>query len=81
MTRGFFVGRFQPFHDGHRAVAEHIAEEADELVLGIGSADVSHTVHDPFTAGERVRMVTKAVADLEIPTYVVPIEEIGRAHV
>ena len=78
MTRGFFVGRFQPFHDGHRAVAEHIAEEADELVLGIGSADVSHTVHDPFTAGERVRMVTKAVADLEIPTYVVPIEDIDR---
>jgi nicotinamide-nucleotide adenylyltransferase len=78
MTRGFFIGRFQPFHDGHRAVVEHVADEVDELVLGIGSADVSHTVHDPFTAGERVLMVTKAVADVDVPTYVVPIEDIDR---
>jgi nicotinamide-nucleotide adenylyltransferase len=78
MTRGFFIGRFQPFHDGHRAVVEHVAGEVDELVLGIGSADVSHTVHDPFTAGERVLMVTKAVADADVQTYVVPIEDIDR---
>ncbi|MEF8852628.1 MAG: nicotinamide-nucleotide adenylyltransferase [Haloarculaceae archaeon] len=78
MTRGFFIGRFQPFHDGHRAVVEHAAGEVDELVLGIGSADVSHTVHDPFTAGERVLMVRKAVADVDVPVYVVPIEDIDR---
>ncbi|WP_123538989.1 nicotinamide-nucleotide adenylyltransferase [Halosimplex salinum] len=78
MTRGFYIGRFQPFHNGHRAMVEHIVEEVDELVLGIGSADVSHTVRNPFTAGERVMMVTKAVEDVDVPTYVVPIEDIDR---
>ena len=76
--RGFYIGRFQPFHDGHRYMAEEIAGEVDELVLGIGSAGDSHTTRNPFTAGERVMMVTKAVEDLDVTTYVVPIEDLDR---
>jgi nicotinamide-nucleotide adenylyltransferase len=76
--RGFYIGRFQPYHDGHHAMVERIAEEVDELVLGIGSADDSHTVHDPFTAGERIMMLTKAVAEFDLTTYVVPLEDINR---
>jgi nicotinamide-nucleotide adenylyltransferase len=78
MTRGLYIGRFQPYHDGHHAMVEHIVDEVDELVLGIGSADDSHTTHDPFTAGERVLMLTKALAEFDLPTYVVPIEDIDR---
>ena len=78
MTRGFYIGRFQPFHNGHRAMVDHIVEEVDELVLGIGSADASHTTRNPFTAGERVMMVTKAVEAVDVPTYIVPIEDIDR---
>jgi nicotinamide-nucleotide adenylyltransferase len=51
--RGFYIGRFQPYHNGHQHMVEEIIEEVDELVLGIGSADASHTVRNPFTAGER----------------------------
>jgi nicotinamide-nucleotide adenylyltransferase len=76
--RGFYIGRFQPYHDGHHAMVERIAEEVDELVLGIGSADDSHTTHDPFTAGERIMMITKAVAAFDLTTYVVPLEDINR---
>jgi nicotinamide-nucleotide adenylyltransferase len=76
--RGFYIGRFQPYHDGHHAMVERIAEEVDELILGIGSADDSHTVHDPFTAGERIMMITKAVAEFDLTTYVVPLEDINR---
>ncbi len=57
--RGFYIGRFQPYHNGHHSMVERIADEVDELVLGIGSADDSHTTHDPFTAGERIMMITK----------------------
>ncbi|MFB6137739.1 MAG: nicotinamide-nucleotide adenylyltransferase [Halobacteriaceae archaeon] len=78
MTRGFFVGRFQPYHRGHHEVVREIAEEVDELVVGIGSADASHSTTDPFTGGERVLMVTRAVADLDLPTHVVPIQDIER---
>ena len=79
--RGFYIGRFQPYHAGHHHMVEEIATEVDELVLGIGSAGDSHTKHDPFTAGERLMMVNNAVADLDVPTYVVPIEDLERNSV
>ncbi|MFC6731947.1 MULTISPECIES: nicotinamide-nucleotide adenylyltransferase [unclassified Haladaptatus] len=81
MTRGFFIGRFQPFHNGHYAMVERIAEEVDELVLGIGSAGDSHTTNDPFTAGERIMMITKALTDMDLVTYAVPIEDLDRNSV
>jgi len=58
-----------------------IADDVDELVLGIGSAGDSHTPRNPFTAGERVMMVTKSVVDLDITTYAVPIEDLDRNSV
>ncbi|PGF15378.1 nicotinamide-nucleotide adenylyltransferase [Natrinema sp. CBA1119] len=81
MTRGFYIGRFQPFHNGHRSMVEEIANDVDELVLGIGSADDSHTVRNPFTAGERIMMITKSLVDFDIVTYAVPIEDLERNSV
>ncbi len=78
MKRGFSIGRFQPYHKGHQSVIEHIAEEVDEIVIGIGSAQLSHQVDNPFTAGERVLMITRALSSLECPFYVIPIEDIKR---
>ncbi len=81
MTRGFYIGRFQPYHEGHHAMVDRIREEVDELVVGIGSADQSHTVPDPFTAGERIMMITKALNEFEMTTYAVPIEDLNRNSV
>jgi nicotinamide-nucleotide adenylyltransferase len=81
MTRGCYIGRFQPYHDGHHEMVATIAEDVDELVLGIGSAGDSHTPHDPFTAGERIMMVTKAVDVFDLVTYAVPIEDLERNSV
>lgn len=78
MTRGFYVGRFQPYHKGHHSVIKEIMETLDELVIGIGSADKSHTRRNPFTAGERYMMIHRAVEDLSIPVHLVPIEDIDR---
>ena len=81
MTRGFYIGRFQPFHNGHLSMVEQIADEVDELVLGIGSADHSHTVRNPFTAGERIMMITKSLVEYDPVTYAVPIEDLERNSV
>jgi len=78
MTRGFYIGRFQPYHLGHQRVVEEIAAEVDELVLGIGSADQSHSVRNPFTGGERIMMITKSLVDVDLVTYAVPLEDINR---
>ncbi|MDY6779903.1 MAG: nicotinamide-nucleotide adenylyltransferase [Halobacteria archaeon] len=78
--RGFYVGRFHPFHLGHMNVVEEIDDEVDEIVIAVGSAQESHTVENPFTAGERISMITKAVesAPVESTSYVIPIEDINR---
>lgn len=76
--RGFFVGRFQPFHLGHRSFVADITAEVDEIVIGVGSAQASHTVDNPFTAGERVEMIHRTMAGPENSTFVVPIEDLHR---
>lgn len=62
-------------------MVEEIASEVDELVLGIGSAGDSHSPRNPFTAGERIMMVDKAVSNFDITTYAVPIEDLDRNSV
>ncbi|USZ73174.1 nicotinamide-nucleotide adenylyltransferase [Natronosalvus halobius] len=81
MTRGFYIGRFQPYHNGHHTMVERIAEDVDELVLGVGSAGDSHSTRNPFTAGERIMMLTKAVQEFDLTTYAVPIEDLERNSV
>ena len=76
MKRAFYIGRFQPFHLGHQAVLCMIAENVDEVVIGIGSAQKSHEPNDPFTAGERVMMIRHALEDSHIRHYALPIEDI-----
>lgn len=76
MTRAFYIGRFQPYHFGHHTIIKQIAEEVDELIVGIGSAQKSHESTDPFTAGERVLMLYNALENLPIRHYVLPIEDI-----
>jgi len=78
MKRGLYVGRFQPFHNGHKAVIDGLCEEVDELIIGIGSAQMSHDLRHPFTAGERVLMIRRALADAKIPLYIIPLEDIKR---
>ena len=57
MSRGLFIGRFQPFHKGHLHALKWILEREDEVIIAIGSAQYSHTLRNPFTLGERVEMI------------------------
>ncbi|WP_440952601.1 nicotinamide-nucleotide adenylyltransferase [Methanococcoides sp. FTZ1] len=76
MKRAFYIGRFQPFHLGHYSVITRIAEEVDELIIGIGSAQRTHEANNPFTAGERVMMIRHALEDIDIHFYALPIDDI-----
>ncbi|MDV0443510.1 nicotinamide-nucleotide adenylyltransferase [Methanorbis rubei] len=78
MKRGLYVGRFQPYHNGHNAVIDSIANEVDELIIGIGSAEISHDLRHPFTAGERVLMISRALKNIDIPIYIIPLEDVKR---
>lgn len=78
MKRGFYIGRFQPYHNGHQSVLEHIAKNVDEIIIGVGSAQLSHQIDNPFTAGERVLMITRSLESIGCPFYVIPIEDLQR---
>ncbi len=80
VRRGFFVGRFQPYHLGHHEIIRTVIGEVDELIIGIGSAQESHTLENPFTAGERVLMIVRALEELDVRkrVYVIPLEDIYR---
>jgi nicotinamide-nucleotide adenylyltransferase len=78
VNRGLFVGRFQPFHLGHLGAIKDILKEVDELVVVIGSAQYSHNLNNPFTAGERLVMVRKALEEAGIDysrVWVVPVPD------
>jgi len=77
--RALIVGRFQPFHLGHLELVRKAAAEYDGVVVAVGSAQESHTEQNPFTAGERVEMVTAALRGAGIEAFhVVPIEDVHR---
>ncbi len=78
---GLIIGRFQPFHRGHLEVIRSIASELDHIIICIGSAQQSHTVNNPFTAGERYQMISETLRDESIPYYLVPIEDLNRYNV
>ncbi len=64
--RALFVGRFQPFHYGHLYAIQKILEEAEELIIVVGSAQMSHEPDNPFTAGERIEMISAALNEANI---------------
>ena len=61
MTNGLFIGRFQPFHKGHLATVKFALEKVEHLVIVVGSAQKSHEPRNPFTAGERIRMIKESL--------------------
>jgi len=81
--RGLFIGRFQPFHLGHLSIIRSSLDQVDELIIGIGSAELSHTLRDPFTAGERMEMVLLAAEEMGFREriVVIPVRDINRYSV
>ncbi len=79
VKRGLFVGRFQPFQNGHLQAVKDALEEVDELIIAVGSAQYSHRLTDPFTAGERLMMIHAALDEAKIPAsryWIVPVPDI-----
>ena len=79
-VRGILIGRMQSIHKGHIQVIKKILEEVDEIIIGIGSAQLSHELKNPFTAGERIVMVSQALAEENIHPgryYIIPMEDVN----
>lgn len=56
-----FIGRFQPFHNGHKAVIEKALEIADRVIVLVGSSNLARSTRNPFTFEERRDMIWGAL--------------------
>ena len=78
-TRGLYVGRFQPFHNGHKDAIKYALGNMDELIVVVGSAQYSHTSYNPFTAGERLVMVRQALQEAGVDIgrlWIIPVPDV-----
>jgi nicotinamide-nucleotide adenylyltransferase len=66
VRRGLFIGRFQPPHKGHLEAIKSLMEKVNELIIIIGSTQLSHDLTNPFTTGERFLMLKSALDEEKI---------------
>lgn len=79
VKRGLYVGRFQPFHLGHLEAIKDVLNEVEEIVIVIGSAQYSHNIQNPFTAGERLVMIRRALREAKVDysrLWIVPVPDV-----
>ncbi len=68
-----FIGRFQPFHNGHKAVIDAALKQAKEVVVVVGSSFAARNIRNPFTFQERKAMIKAVFPDDRVK--VVPVSD------
>lgn len=64
MSRGLFIGRFQPFHNGHYKAIKNILEIEDEVIVCVAASQISYTISNPFSCGERIEMILRSTKEI-----------------
>lgn len=60
-----YIGRFQPFHLAHLETVRVALKQARRLVIVIGSSTIARSVKNPWSAAERIAMVTACLTPEE----------------
>jgi nicotinamide-nucleotide adenylyltransferase len=64
-----FIGRFQPFHNGHLHDILKAATFSEKIIIGVGSSQKSNTKENPFSFEERKEMIDRVLHAHAIPHY------------
>lgn len=67
-----YIGRFQPFHNGHKYVVEQAKKIAHNVVILVGSASSSRSQSNPFTFNERQSIIHRVVPEVD---YILPLAD------
>lgn len=68
-----YIGRFAPFHNGHKAVIDHaLTLKPERIIVVVGSAYQARSFKTPFTEGERMLMIRSAYKDLPVEVVAIP---------
>lgn len=69
---GLVIGRFQPFHLGHKFLIDESLKLCDYIILGIGSSNKSDD-KNPYSADKRLKFLTKFIREEKIEDRVLKI--------
>jgi bifunctional NMN adenylyltransferase/nudix hydrolase len=56
-----YIGRFQPFHNGHLNQLTYALTQADRVIIGLGSANRPPTIKNPWSASDRQTMIVNSL--------------------
>lgn len=65
-----YIGRFQPFHRGHKAVVDEALKRAKRVAIGLGSHDRPPDIRNPWSTQERINMIAQCFDDVELERIV-----------
>lgn len=60
-----YIGRFQPFHLGHKFVVDAALKKSKRVIVMVGSANRPRTDSNPWTFAERAAMIRMSYPDLD----------------
>lgn len=72
-TLAVFIGRFQPFHHGHRTIVEDAATRADSILMLVGSSYRPRSWKNPLLFEERAAFIREGVEDIRTDIDILPI--------
>ncbi|TXH01671.1 MAG: hypothetical protein E6R05_05330 [Candidatus Moraniibacteriota bacterium] len=61
-----FIGRFQPFHNGHLYILQKCLELAERVVILVAKAEAQGEENDPWGVSDRKRMVCEAIRQIGV---------------
>jgi len=67
--KALFIGRFQPFHNGHLKLIENISKKYEKIIIGIGSSQYKNSINNPFSSNERTEMINFTLKNRDIKNY------------
>jgi bifunctional NMN adenylyltransferase/nudix hydrolase len=70
-----FIGRFEPFHNGHHAVVTRALKLAKQVIVLIGSANKPRTIRNPWNVSERDVMIRAAFPQDESRLVIRPLRD------
>ena len=73
MTKSLFIGRWQPFHPGHRALIDVVLNEGGKVVVAVRDTSISED--NPYSVEERINRIRNEYKD-NVNVEVIPIPDI-----
>ena len=75
-TYSLYIGRWQPFHNGHKALIEHALKKGEKVVIAI--RDTKRDEKNPFTIKEREMMIKAVMGD---KVKIIHIPDINKVYI